>query len=76
MTMKQNKENFNFKAFEKATKAAWKANGISRNQLTDTHNLVRWLPDGSKEYLGRIDEQVKNRGFRIELPAGNRGTAR
>ena len=30
-------------------------------------DLVRWLPDGNIEYLGRIDQQIQLRGFRIEL---------
>ena len=32
-----------------------------------TGDLCRWLPDGSIDYLGRIDHQVKLRGHRIEL---------
>jgi non-ribosomal peptide synthetase-like protein len=34
-----------------------------------TGDLVRSGPDGLLEYLGRIDGQVKLRGYRIELPA-------
>ncbi|MCJ8272216.1 MAG: AMP-binding protein [Psychrosphaera sp.] len=37
------------------------------NKLYKTGDLVRWLPDGNVEYLGRRDSQVKIRGFRIEL---------
>ncbi|WP_240311922.1 non-ribosomal peptide synthetase [Teredinibacter turnerae] len=32
-----------------------------------TGDLGRWLDDGNIEYLGRIDTQIKIRGFRVEL---------
>lgn len=37
------------------------------NRLYSTGDLVRMLPDGDLEYIGRKDSQVKIRGYRIEL---------
>ena len=36
-------------------------------RLYKTGDLVRWLPSGELEYIGRSDFQVKIRGVRIEL---------
>jgi amino acid adenylation domain-containing protein len=40
---------------------------IQNSKLYKTGDLVRYLPDGNIEFLGRIDHQVKFRGNRIEL---------
>ncbi|MDZ7375500.1 MAG: amino acid adenylation domain-containing protein [candidate division KSB1 bacterium] len=36
-------------------------------RIYKTGDLVRYRPDGNLEYLGRVDHQIKLRGFRIEM---------
>jgi hypothetical protein len=40
---------------------------IYGNRIYKTGDLVRYLPNGEMEYIGRTDFQVKLRGLRIEL---------
>ncbi|GJM33278.1 MAG: hypothetical protein DHS20C18_22790 [Saprospiraceae bacterium] len=37
------------------------------NKLYRTGDLVQWLPNGNIAYLGRTDDQLKIRGYRVEL---------
>lgn len=37
------------------------------DQLYVTGDLVRWLSDGSLEFIGRADDQIKINGHRVEL---------
>lgn len=48
--------------FQTSTEKMYEEN----QRLYQTGDLVRWLPDGNLEYIGRNDYQIKIRGYRIE----------
>src|SRR5262249_39946216 len=50
---------------ERFIPSPWSAEGGGR--LYRTGDLSRFTPDGTLEFLGRTDHQIKLRGFRIEL---------
>ncbi|MBA4538758.1 amino acid adenylation domain-containing protein, partial [Bacillus aquiflavi] len=53
---------------QERTKEKFIANPYKENAiLYKTGDLVRWLPNGNIEYLGRKDFQIKIRGNRVEI---------
>ncbi|MCU0287253.1 MAG: KR domain-containing protein, partial [Acidobacteria bacterium] len=40
---------------------------MTNDRFYKTGDLACWLPDGNIKFLGRIDNQIKIRGFRVEL---------
>lgn len=42
-------------------------NDLFRSNMYNTGDLCQWNPDGSLHIMGRIDDQVKIKGFRVEL---------
>lgn len=49
------------------TKDKFIKNPFGEGMIYKTGDLTAFLPDGNINYLGRIDNQIKLRGFRIEL---------
>ncbi|MBN1481965.1 amino acid adenylation domain-containing protein [candidate division KSB1 bacterium] len=61
---------------EKFIPDAWSQ--VEGARIYRTGDLARFLPDGNIEFIGRVDDQVKVRGFRVELgeiEASSRGHA-
>ena len=42
-------------------------NPFGKGIVYKTGDLVKWRPDGTIDFIGRIDGQIKLRGFRVEL---------
>ncbi|MET9953375.1 amino acid adenylation domain-containing protein [Streptomyces sp. NPDC006339] len=52
---------------EAKTGAAFLHHPVTGERLYRTGDMGRFLPDGTIEFLGRLDSQVKIQGYRIEL---------
>ncbi|MEH2211069.1 amino acid adenylation domain-containing protein [Nostoc sp.] len=58
---------FDNSEFKIPAKAVLRLQNFKFDRLYKTGDLVRYLSDGNIEFLGRIDHQIKIRGFRIDL---------
>lgn len=57
-----------YKENEEITKKSFLENPFTNNsKLYKTGDLGEWLPDGTIKCLGRVDNQIKLRGLRIEI---------
>ena len=49
------------------TQASFIDHPVTQERLYKTGDLGRYLPDGNIDFIGRIDNQIKINGFRVEL---------
>jgi amino acid adenylation domain-containing protein len=52
---------------DEATKSSFVILGGSQTRAFKTGDIVKHLSDGRLQFVGRIDDQVKYRGYRVEL---------
>jgi len=52
---------------ESLTKERFIYNDLLKKRLYRTGDFVKWRQDGQLQFIGRRDEQIKIRGFRVEL---------
>ncbi|MBY7733425.1 non-ribosomal peptide synthetase [Francisella philomiragia] len=62
-----NNTSLTMKTFHKNITLSIKDKHIVCNRLYQTGDLVRWNLDGNLEYIGRRDNQIKIRGYRVEI---------
>lgn len=56
-----------YHANEQLTAERFIGNPFGAGKIYRSGDIARWTADGQIEYIGRVDEQVKLRGYRIEI---------